>query len=701
MSRGTVKIVISTENIIQTIALSAVIAMQNAAAAEVQKIEEDFVPLNKSSKRQRTEEPESSADEKPSYRSIEGKAKAHELSDSDVDYDSDPQGGNLNIDVEDPLKQRSIQLSRHVKDHPEDISKWLELIAHQDVLLKANQSLNREVTKGEIQSFAGIKISMYESALAQVKKPEDEELLLLGMMAEGAIAWSSEKLDKRWEAIANEQGSSFCLWRARVDHKLASLTTFKYGDLKAAHVDRLRAVTAQPAVSVSPAPGCGVTPNGVPRYEQMTYVFLRATRLAFDAGYRELAIAAWQALLELNLQRPYTNEGMADSELLSLFRDFWEDEVPRIGDNNAQGWDHYVQSNGTADPAEPQRDEDAIVPSRDVYKSWGATERLRASNARKPGRATDDILMDDPYRVVMFSDIEELLFVIPKEHVPHTWKQLIDGFLIFCSLPPAFRSSKWTEAAESDGALAGCLSLFGKEAVQKANEPDVLDETKKSPVFMQDGIHLANASDILFGTQGWFLYLSGWVKTSKTHDGPVDLGLVAHALRQLTTVESFSDLAEYSLAVDIIQDPDNTKKRAKALIKRSPASLPLYNAYALAEFANGNREVARRVVSSATGLINSSNQRHGLVLWRTWAWMELEAGFMEQAILRLCASVDEFLSHSPELTSATPTQQLKAYHYLSSRLEHQLSSRQLKDAVLTGECHALLATALNSVCPAQ
>ncbi|KAI8285046.1 Eukaryotic translation initiation factor 6 [Colletotrichum sp. SAR11_57] len=578
--------------------------------------EEDFVPLSKSSKRRRTEEPESDGDDKPSYRSIEGKAKAHEFSDSDIDFDTD-QEGDLNPEADDPLKQRSIHLSRRVKEHPDDIAGWLELIAHQDVLLKAGESLDREVTKGEMHSFAEIKISMYESALAQAKRPEDEERLLLGLMLEGAKVWSSSKLDSRWSDVAKKHEVSFCLWKARIDHKVTDLKTFEYSEIKKLYIERLRAVAKQSSVSASPGPAYSAnTDMEASRYEQMIYIFLRVTRFIYDAGYRESAVAAWQALLELNLQRPSTHDALPESEILSSFRDFWEDEAPRLGEHNASGWSHYVQTSGSVDSPEQQRDDDTVVQSRDVYKSWGATERLRATSSRSPGRATDDVLEDDPYRVVMYSDIQELLFVIPSTIVSHVWEQLVDGLLIFCCLPPVFCSSPWIQSAENDSFVVGSLRVFEADVLRKPNEPDVMDETKSIPASEQDGLRLAVSSDLLFARRNWFSFLSGWPCTAKSLDGPVDLSWVANCLRQLVISVGLKDLAEYSLAVDVANEPGNVKKRAKALIRKDPSNLALYNAYALAEVGASNLEVGRQVVSSATSLVSgqAKSQAHERLL---------------------------------------------------------------------------------------
>ncbi|KAK1975115.1 NRDE-2, necessary for RNA interference-domain-containing protein [Colletotrichum cereale] len=648
--------------------------------------EEEFVPLSASTKRRCTEEPESSGNERPSYRSIEGKAKAHEFSDSDIDFDSNSQE-ELDLDMDNPLRQRSIQLSRQVKEHPENIEAWLELIKHQDVLLNAGQSLDRNATKAEVHSFAEIRISMFESALAQAKKPEDEERLLLGLMLEGSRVWSTSKLDSRWEEVAKKHDSSFSLWKSRVDHKLTSLSTFQYTDIKAMHINRLCAVSKQSKVSVSPGPGHLADSSDPSRYEQMIFVFLRVTRFAYGAGFRELAIAAWQALLELNLQRPSNFEDKTPSQILESFRDFWEDEAPRIGEQSALGWDHYVRADGAVDLAEQWRDDGSVHGSRDVYKSWGATERLRATNSRNPARATDDVLEEDPYRVVMFSDIEEMLFIIPSGVVPRIWKQLVDAFLLFCCLPPAFRASDWTEAAENDTLVAGNMSLFEKDVIRKPNEPDVMDESRKTPVFRQDASRFITSPDLLFAGPDWFSFFSGWTSTSKKLDGPVDLAWLANALRLLASSKGFGELAEYSLSIEAIDDPSTIKKRAKAFIKQHPTDLKLYNAYALAEVVYGKQEVGQQVVTSATGLLSTSNSSDGLMLWKTWAWMDLHAGNNVQAIAHLCAATDASFR---DAVVAAPSQLLKAHQSLLATLERQIFTGQLDDAVITAECLALL-----------
>ncbi len=76
--------------------------------------------------------------------------------------------------------------------------------------------------------------------------------------------------------------------------------------------------------------------------------------------------------------------------------------------------------------------------TRDAYKAWAAMEQQRSASSQMPARTLDEGSEDDPFGVVMFSDIEELLFVLPPSATSLVRSQLIDSFLLFSGLPTAF-----------------------------------------------------------------------------------------------------------------------------------------------------------------------------------------------------------------------------------------------------------------------
>ncbi|EMR72911.1 putative duf1740 domain containing protein [Eutypa lata UCREL1] len=196
--------------------------------------DEDFLPLRPSKRRKLDGDllEGTSGDEGPSYRSIHGKAKLHEHSESDEDYDTDSSTDSDRRGADDPVAARSIELSRRVREHPEDIEAWLQLVDHQDVLLGAGSSGGRRPTQAEVKSYADIKLSMLEQALSHTTADSERVILQLRVMREGAKTWDPKNLEKRWKDVMQKHGSDFELWRAYMNYRQTSLSTFEYEEIK-------------------------------------------------------------------------------------------------------------------------------------------------------------------------------------------------------------------------------------------------------------------------------------------------------------------------------------------------------------------------------------------------------------------------------------------------------------------------------------
>lgn len=552
---------------------------------------DDFLVVRTSKKRKRGQDaPESSEeDEGPSYRSIEGKAKPHQYSDSDLESEPQVPGELVLTDQDNPLKWKSMQLSRRVKDHPEDIDAWLELANHQDDLLRAGEDIDRQTLEGEVHSYAEIKLSMLESALSNVSKSRDRERVLVPLMKEGMKVWSTKTAAEKWAEVRDDENKNFALWKTHLDFAMSSLATFQYDDVKELCLDRLHQLEGRFGPDAS-----------IDVYNEAIYIFIRTTRFIHDAGYKELAVAAWQAILELNLSRPVTLDNPRSA--LVAFQDFWESEVPRIGDLNAQGWNKFVEASSLGDPPEPIQDTgDPGSESRDDYKYWARIEKLRSEKARVPARTMDEGTEDDPFRVVMYTDIEPLLFTLPRNVLSELIPQLIDGFLIFFRFPPAFRSSSWMEMASKDSYLAGLSGDIESFNLSKPIEDLSEEVERKSPSFDLGGLDAAYSSDTLFSNLEWFAHLS-----PKTKDRKVELELTVNIMKHLVHTSGVESLAEYYMALSSLNSSTPVKKTAKALLKQYPKNLGLYNAYAVAEYAANNWEVASKVLASATELTTVS-----------------------------------------------------------------------------------------------
>ncbi|KAK8108406.1 hypothetical protein PG984_014207 [Apiospora sp. TS-2023a] len=652
---------------------------------------EDFLPLGNSNSKKR-KRPESDAgsvssdndgEEGPSYRSIHGKSKPHEFSDSDEEYGDNFEDESRARDLDDPIKARTVQLSNRVRKDPQDIDGWLALVDHQDTLLHIKDRDGQRPTPAEIRSFADIKLSMLEKALSHcTSSPAQRETLLLRTMAEGAQIWDAKALTKRWEEVVREHGgSSFAIWKAYVDFRQTSLSTLRYEDIKLLYINKMQQLKA----ALTTGQGA-TTPVDHELYAQLVVVFTRLTRFVAESGYRELGAASWQAILELHFCRPITTTSSAEGDINTMavpssFQKFWESEVARIGEDSAKGWAAFEANGGVEEPPEPMAFKNGAAPNtRDPYKAWAAAEQNRASQSRVPARTMDEGTEDDPYRVVMYTDIDDLLFFAPDSGLPIVQEQLISAFLAFHQLPPAPGSGDLSNRLTRDALLdTNGLIHFGDTKHDSSQTPETegSSSNNKPLEFPQSHQRISPSTEVLFPpTTAWFNYLDPAVRAlALTNDG--QLRLVSNALKQLARSHGRSDLAAYHLAFDMCSSPNKTdgKKAAKALLKRYPTNIELYIGYAHYEFRASNGDAGSNVIAAALQLPGLAPEER-LRLATAWAWMALEQGDLVMSLARLCLVGRDGQNQSPSMASepaSSPALILKTRQTLTSNCEYSTS----------------------------
>ncbi|KAI1094698.1 DUF1740-domain-containing protein [Rostrohypoxylon terebratum] len=642
---------------------------------------DDFVPLKPPRKRRRagSESEGSSGEEGQSYRSIYGKSKNHEHSDSDVDYASDASTDPRDLGLDDPINLKSVELSRKVRDHPEDIDAWFELVNHQDTLMRVTAQDGRNPTAAEVKSFADIKLSMLEQAYSYASTESQREALQLRIMREGSRVWDAQVLKKRWDEALEKHGASFEVWKGYMNHQQTRLSTFQYENIKKLYVEQLRHLESNASTKENHS-------DRIQIYEHLIYVFLRFTYFISDAGYREFATAAWQATMELTFARP---DSLLDETNLRIppgFQDFWESEVSRIGEESAQGWRDFVRTEAGKEPPEPKSVDRPIPPNtRDGYKAWSIIEQQKARSTTNPARTLDDEAEDDPLRVVMFADIQDTVLYFPKDIIPDIRDQLLDAFLIFNQLSPAYCSSTIIQHMILDDFLI--RSPTNSIATEASQDPSTYleEQEKKPPEFSHDYLQMATTTEVLFPMPRWFK------KMKKISDDiPTDqYQWILNTLKQLIERYGMHGLAPYFLAFESINDPGHEKKTAKVLLKQN-STIDLFSGYAMLEWVKGNKDVARITITAAM-CSKAISLHEKIALGISAAWMDIEDHNLTKGTLQLCALSDEESTTSTlQNAFASTAQILKARQFFSSNRDYLLSSGHIGDAVIYAEGLALL-----------
>ncbi|KAI1106878.1 DUF1740-domain-containing protein [Jackrogersella minutella] len=640
---------------------------------------EDFVSLKPPRKRKRdgSEAGDSSGEEGQSYRSIHGKSKRHEHSESDVDYASDSSADLGSRKIDDPINLRSIKLFRRTRNHPEDIDAWLELVDHQDTLLQSIGGNGHQPTAAEVKSFAYIKLTLLEQAYSHATTNAQREKLQLRIMREGSKIWDAKALSKRWDEALGKHEDSFEVWMEYINFRQGRLLTFEYEKIKGLYSDRLFRLQEEAwRLNMSES-------DQIKLFEQVIYIFLRLTRFISDAGYKELATAAWQSTLETALAPPGTEQTHAE---IFDFREFWESEAPRMGEVSAQGWIAAVRSGATLEPPEPKGLETFAAPNiQDRYKAWANVEQHKSRAAAYPARTMDDGAEDDPFRVVMYTDILGVALDIPPKIVPHIQNQLLDAFLIFCQLPPAFYSSDIIHVMTQDGFL-GHIPAKSITSNSPPDFPDPAEQHRRPPEFSQDYQRMIITPDVLFPLSQWF----NGMKVIRDNIPADQYQWISTTLNQLIFTYKILKLAPYYLAFKSANEPGNEKKTAKALLKLDPANVDLYRGYSSVEWARGNTDIARNAITAPMSL-ETIPIHDKISLGIAAAWMEIEDGDMAKAILQLCALSINWPSAAEilESPSASIAQILRARHFLSTGRDWSMSSGDVKKTVVYAEALSL------------
>ena len=636
--------------------------------------------------------------EAPHHRSVWGKAEVrNHLDGKDCTDDSETSAASDQeckmIATDEMVRKERSELSRAVEDDPANCVKWLRLIEFQGKTMKLyGGSENTQLTYAEKRSNAEIKLSIYEKAVAAVSLPTDRERLISAMMVEASQFWDDTKVQSKWKSILRDYPGSVKLWTRYLADRATMFPSFKYEDVLLEYTDCLKVLTNAYHANKSMAD---------PEFEStMLLLVLRLTLLMQEAGFTERALASWQTLLEIHFFKPekYRVLGKdrserSSEELVFAFEEYWESEVPRIGEDGAQGW--AASTLGAEEP--PPLRTDPVIHidySSDTYGSLASLERRQAYQTRQPARTIDEVTEDDPFRIVLFSDIHYIIHALP--FTEHGSNHLVESFLAFCHLPPmydadheAITRSFYRDPFSQNNALYLTRASVAAWNLQPVNEiTEISDASKLAPnsVFATPIVDYIVTTETLFAAKGsWFSPIDDWISGYAHDQGPMPNNWIRRTLKSLVDVGVGSDaLAEYYLSLELRLSPETITKTAKKLIKARPTSFRLYNAYVCIDSYLGHPERATKTLVAA---INSSRnmaeplQRDTIFLWQTWVWELLSSGQEKEALERLISYSDHSLSsdrssHIDDVSSelsVKPTALLRTQQALTASRDHFLS----------------------------
>lgn len=624
---------------------------------EVQRLDhdQDFLALLPSRKRKRGSESPIPENGEVDYRSIEGKAKeSTQPDDVDLEYLTDSSDNEQTAKLEVAARRVNAQLLRRTRDDPHDLTAWLDMVEHQAALLGFLP--NEDLSNSEHRTLAEMRLSIYQDALRAIGNDiESRTTLELGMLEEGAKVWEASKLSEQWDSIAQANKFNIRICIAYLNFMQTNFTNFEFDKCKSIFLKCMQNLNTQPTIrSVSRE-----------NTKAIAYIFLRLTNLMREAGYHEFAEALWQAVLELQFLRPATVHG----SLNAAFEDFWESEVARIGEIHAKGWSNFdSESQETPEPINIMPE--SIGEGEGVFTRFAVAEKTTARHPElvHAGRSSDDTGEDDPYHMVLFRDIEPILFPAMLGH--DSPRDLIPAFLLFLGMPlPEITEDRDYEAWE--------LDPFLNTITHRTLRP-------KDQGFVAAVKHRRITTEILF---------------TDAFTGPdlIDPDWARRALQSLVDSNPEDDLlAEYFLAFEYHTAPSTAAKSAKKLLKKRPHSLRLYNSYAIIQsrlrgLANGNELFVKTLAMAAS--LDALEQNNTILLWRAWVFEALRIDAIPETIRRLLCvgttKINEDILDDETISQFTSENVLRTKKFLTEGRDGMLSIGLDQLAVLYIELLAL------------
>ncbi|GMK55153.1 hypothetical protein CspeluHIS016_0202090 [Cutaneotrichosporon spelunceum] len=674
--------------------------MRPKAASEGE-LEADFLPLDTGKRRVLQD----TQDDLPDYRAI-----SKEKGEDDVEYDDMAAVLGDLPNLEDDLKAQRAEYERSLKARPDDVERWIKYSTMhlQDASGSAAPGDLRDPAKApQTRANAEVTLSLLQRAFDAHRSNFASAGLHIAYLRAAEQLWPADKVTERWKNAIVELGRNvpeeemmtvylaYIDWREGQGIGVTGSSTGGVDEVVAVYIDCIERLN-------------GIDRDNEAREENQVYLLLRACLFLKAAGYTERALAVMQATVEVTFFKPaylrppappFDRERWFDGVLME-FEDFWDSEVPRLGEQGAQGWRSTHESETVVEPPPiRQRDLDTGKDG-DPYARWYRAERRAEQALNLPGRARDlDPPGDDPFHMIMFEDVAPFLFPV---QTPLARLQLIYAFLTFLGLPFAPPEASTSSPSASDPHLRWPIASNETMRVafwpprpttkrivwqtvggtpMEAEQP----RTLRSP-FGCPAKSWMSEKGTLFATDRWFRDVTA---TDLLH---VDVDFTRNALALLRPLVPDPSFVLATFAFEAALSFKGAVKTAKSILAGDSDNLSLWDGYAHLERQRGRLAAARQVYVTAlqaaeqratTPSIDTDDLEQDMgELWASWAEMEYEAGDEDLCLQVLTMAAGFHRERISECTAPgynaqqpSPITMLKSkQHYAAtfSKSQHQL-----------------------------
>lgn len=257
---------------------------------------------------------------------------------SDEGIRGDAISGNVVVEEswEDEVFRKTKEFNKMTRERPHDAQIWLAFAQFQDKVA------SMQPQKGARLQTLEKKISILEKA---TELNPDSEDLLLSLMNAYQGRDSIDDVISRWEKILIQNSGSCTLWREFLRVVQGDFSRFKVSETRKMYANAIQALSGAWTKQHRQVSGGANSPSMDPAIVRLELglvdTFLSLCRFEWQAGYRELATALFQAQIEYSLFCPSLL--LSEQSKQRLFEHFWNSNGARVGEDGALGWSKWLE----------------------------------------------------------------------------------------------------------------------------------------------------------------------------------------------------------------------------------------------------------------------------------------------------------------------------------------------------------------------
>ncbi|KAM3381481.1 nuclear exosome regulator NRDE2 isoform X1 [Capsicum galapagoense] len=257
---------------------------------------------------------------------------------SDEGIRGDAISGNVVVEesLEDEVFRKTKEFNKMTRERPHDAQIWLAFAQFQDKVA------SMQLQKGARLQTLEKKISILEKA---TELNPDSEDLLLSLMNAYRSRDSIDDLISRWEKILIQNSGSCTLWKEFLRVVQGDFSRFKVSETRKMYANAIQALSGAWTKQHRQVSGGANSPSTDPAIVRVELglvdTFLGLCRFEWQAGYRELATALFQAQIEYSLFCPSLL--LSEQSKQRLFEHFWNSNGARVGEDGALGWSKWLE----------------------------------------------------------------------------------------------------------------------------------------------------------------------------------------------------------------------------------------------------------------------------------------------------------------------------------------------------------------------